>query len=144
MHLSYINKDGKKERPVMIHRGIFGSLERFIGILVEHFQGSFPVWLSPIQVIILPISDKFKDYANQVKSNLKSDGIRVELNERNETLQAKIRNATLQKIPYIFVVGDKEKSSSKISTRTREGKDLGQMTLKEFTDKIHKDIDYKL
>jgi len=143
MNLSFINKDGEKERPVMIHQGIFGSLERFIGVLIEHFQGAFPVWLSPIQTIILPISDKFRDYANQVKDDLMSNSIRIEVDEKNETLQAKIRNATLQKIPYILVVGEKEKASGKIAVRTREGKDLGQMTLKKFTDKIHDDIDNK-
>jgi len=143
MDLSYINKEGRKQKPVMIHRGVFGSIERFIGILTEHFQGSFPLWLSPIQVIVLPISDKFKDYANQIKNVLISSGIRVEVDERNETLQAKIRDVTLQKIPYILIVGEKEKVSGKIAVRTREGKDLGQMTLKEFTNKIHDDIDNK-
>ncbi|EKD57465.1 MAG: hypothetical protein ACD_57C00284G0001, partial [uncultured bacterium] len=98
----------------------------------------------PIQVIVLPISDKFKNYANQIKDILMSNSIRVEVDERNETLQAKIRDATIQKIPYILIVGEKEKASQKIAVRISEGKDLGQMTLKEFTDKIHKDIDNKI
>ncbi|OGE10413.1 threonine--tRNA ligase [Candidatus Curtissbacteria bacterium RIFOXYC2_FULL_41_11] len=144
MSLDFVNNKGEKERPVMIHRGIFGSLERFIGILTEHFQGAFPVWLSPVQTIILPISGKFKDYANKIYRDLKSSGIRVELNERNETLQAKIRDATLQKIPYLLIVGEKEESSGKIAVRTRGSQDLGQMTIEKFADKIHKDIDNKL
>jgi len=144
MSLDFVNNKGEKERPVMIHRGIFGSLERFIGILTEHFQGAFPVWLSPVQTIILPISGKFKDYANKIYRDLKSSGIRVELNERNETLQAKIRDATLQKIPYLVIVGEKEESSGKIAVRTRGSQDLGQMTIEKFADKIHKDIDNKL
>lgn len=143
MSLSFINKDGGKEKPIMIHRGIFGSLERFIGVLTEHFQGAFPLWLSPIQIIILPISDKFKDYANQVKNNLTSSIIRVEVNERNETLQAKIRDATLQKIPYMVIVGAKEEQSQKVTIRTREGKDLGQLSPEDFKKKILSDIDKK-
>ena len=143
MNLSFINKDGEKEKPVMIHQGIFGSLERFIGVLTEHFQGAFPLWLSPIQIVILPISDKFKDYANQAKNNLISESIRVEVDERNETLQAKIRDATLQKIPYILIVGEKEKASGKIAVRTREGKDLGQIAVGEFKQKVLTQIENK-
>jgi len=144
MKLNYVDKGGNKERPIMIHRGVFGSLERFIGILTEHFQGAFPAWLSPIQVIVLPISDKFRDYANKICNDLESTGIRVDIDRRNETLQAKIRDATLQKIPHILIVGEKEKASGKIAVRTREGQDLGQMTIEKFADKIHKDIDNKL
>ena len=140
MDLNFVNNNGGKERPVMIHRGIFGSLERFIGILTEHFQGAFPVWLSPVQVIILPISDKFKDYANKIYGVLSSNDIRIEVDERRETLQAKIRDATLQKIPYLLIIGEKEEKAANISVRTREGKDLGQMTLHELEDKLIADI----
>jgi len=140
MKLVYIGSDGKEKQPVMIHRGIFGSLERFIGILIEHFQGSFPVWLSPVQAIILPLSGKFTPYANKVATELRSAELRVEVDNRNETLQAKIRDASLQKIPYILVVGAKEEEAKKIAIRNREGKDLGQMTIDEFKDKIAKEV----
>ncbi len=144
MNLAYTDKDGKKKQPVMIHRAITGSLERFIGILTEHFQGAFPIWLSPVQTIILPISDKFLDYANQVKNSLtESDSIRVEIDERNETLQAKIRDATLQKIPYLLIVGAKEQETQKVAVRTLEGKDLGQMSTEEFKKKILAQIENK-
>ena len=113
MELSYTDKDGQKKRPVMIHRAIFGSFERFVGIITEHFQGAFPVWLSPIQVIVLPISDKFIDYAKEVKDALGKANIRTDIDERNETLQAKIRDATLQKIPYLVIVGAKEQETGK-------------------------------
>jgi len=143
MEISYVDKDGSKKRPVMIHRGITGSLERFIGILTEHFQGAFPTWLSPIQAIVLPISDKFLPYAQQAQENLKSASMRVEVDKRNETLQAKIRDATLQKIPYILVVGAKEEQSDSVAVRTREGKDLGVMTIKKAQSRIATDIDNK-
>ena len=140
MELAYIDKDGKKKRPVMIHRGIFGSLERFIAILCEHFQGSFPVWLSPTQAIVLPLSDKFLGYAQKVAGDLKSASIRVEVDERNETLQAKIRDAILQKVPYMLVIGGKEQAQNLVSVRTRD-KDLGQMSFDDLTKIIHKDIE---
>ena len=142
MDISYVDKDGKNKRPVMIHRGLTGSLERFIGILTEHFQGAFPVWLSPVQVAILPISDKFLNYAQDVKKSL-DDKVRVQIDERNETLQAKVRDATMQKIPYLLVAGAKEEQSKKVAVRTREGKDEGLMSLNEFRDKIVSEIDKK-
>lgn len=143
MELSYVDSDGKKKQPVMIHRAITGSLERFIGILTEHFQGAFPTWLAPIQAIVLPLSDKFLPYAQKVASNLKSESIRAEVDKRNETLQAKIRDATLQKIPYILVVGTKEVEAKSVAVRTREGKDLGQMSTDQFKDKITGEIESK-
>lgn len=143
MKLAYIDKDGKDKRPVMIHRAITGSFERFIGILTEHLQGAFPVWLSPTQTIVLPISDKFIPYAHKVKNHLKEKNIRVEIDERNETLQAKIRDAALQKTPYLLIVGAKEQESNKVAVRTREGKDLGPIDLDEFTDNILKEVENK-
>lgn len=140
MGLEYIDKDGKAQRPVMIHRAILGTLERFVGIITEQYQGAFPVWLSPIQVIVLPLSDKFTGYAQKVADDLKLAAIRVEVDERNETLQAKIRNAALQKIPYVLVVGAREKETGTVSVRTRDGKDLGQMNLEKFIEKIKSDI----
>lgn len=140
MELVYIDKDGSKKRPVMIHRGIFGSIERFIGILLEHTQGNLPIWLAPTQAIVLPLSDKFLDYAQKVASDLRSANVRIEVDQRNETLQAKIRDATLQKIPYILVVGAKEEKNSTVAVRERNGKDLGQMTLDDFISKIKDQI----
>ena len=140
MKLAYIDSDGQNKRPILIHKGIFGSFERFIGILTEHFQGAFPVWLSPIQTIILPISDKFIGYAEKIYKNIKLKNIMVEIDKRNETLPAKIRDATLQKIPYILIVGAKERTNKKIAVRTREGKDLGQLSQVEIISKITTDI----
>lgn len=143
MDISYVDHDGKNKRPVMIHRGLTGSLERFIGILCEHFQGSFPAWLSPIQAIVLPITDKQSGYANEVTKSLLLENVRVEVDARNETLQAKIRDATIQKIPYLLVVGGREQEAKTVAVRTREGKDLGTMPTAEFMDKITKEIDKK-
>jgi len=135
MKLSYVTQTGTKEMPIMIHRGIFGSLERFIGILLEHTQGNLPFWLSPVQTIVLPISDKVASYAHDVFEELKVANIRAEIDSKNERLEAKIRNATLQKIPYLLIIGEKEKESQKVTVRTREGKDLGQMELTTFKKK---------
>jgi threonyl-tRNA synthetase len=143
MEIFYADKDGSKKTPVMIHRGITGSLERFIGILTEHFQGAFPTWLSPTQAIVLPISDKFLDYATKVAADLKRIDVRIVIDERNETLQAKIRDATLMKIPYILVVGAKEEGSGSVAVRTQEGEDLGVMTIEKAKSKIKADIDNK-
>ncbi len=143
MKLVYVDKDGKEKQPVIVHRAITGSFERFIGILTEHFQGAFPVWLSPLQAQVLPISDKFIAYAQKVAADLKSAGVRVEVDERNETLQAKVRDATLQKVPYILVVGAREEDAKKVAVRTRDGKDLGVISLDEFKKKVLGDIDKK-
>ena len=144
MKLEYADSDGSKKRPVMVHRGIFGSLERFIGILLEHTQGNLPVWLSPIQAIILPVSDKFGDFAQKTAEKIRSNGIRTELDKRNETLQAKIRDALLQKISYILVVGEKEQKSGKVSVRERDQEGLRQMTTDELIAKIREDIEKKV
>lgn len=143
MGLGYINKGGLKEVPIMIHRGIFGSLERFIAILLEHFQGNLPIWLSPIQAIVLPITDKNNDYAQNIHRDLKSHSIRADLDSRSETLQAKIRDATIQKIPFLLIVGAKEEQSKQLTLRTHEGKDIGQMKISEFLKKITSNIDNK-
>ncbi len=140
MALSYVDKDGSKKLPVMIHRGIFGSIERFIGILLEHTQGKLPVWLSPTQTAILPITDKQQKYADTIRNILVEKNVRVEVDFRNETLQAKIRVATLQKIPYQVILGEKEERAKKIAVRTREGKNLGELSLEEFINKITKEI----
>src|SRR3972149_2160242 len=140
MKLEYSDSDGSKKRPVMVHRGIFGSLERFIGILLEHTQGNLPVWLSPIQAIVLPVSDKSADFSQKTTEKIRAGGIRVENDERNETLQAKIRDALSQKVPYILVVGEKEQKSGKLSIRERNQKDLRQMKIEEIIATFKTDI----
>ena len=141
--LEYTDEEGKKKRPVMIHRAIFGSFERFIAILTEHFQGAFPTWLAPTQVIIVPISDQNLKYAQKVLEQLKSSNLRVELDGRAETMQSKIRDATLQKIPYILVIGGREEKEEKVAVRTREGEDLGAQSLDEFVSKVKSEIESK-
>ncbi len=134
--LSYIGADGEKHRPVMIHRVIFGSIERFIGILIEHYAGAFPVWLAPVQARILPISEKHMDYAYKVKKQLDEAGIRVEVDERNEKIGYKVRDAQMKKIPYMLIVGDKEANENTISVRTREKGDVGQKTVETFIGEV--------
>ncbi|OGD83796.1 threonine--tRNA ligase [Candidatus Curtissbacteria bacterium RIFCSPLOWO2_02_FULL_40_11] len=143
MQLSYVDKDGAKKRPVMIHRGIFGSLERFIGILIEHTQGKLPLWLTPTQTIIMPITNKQNAYAKKVVTSLIKASIRSQLDERNETLQAKIRDAILQKIPYLVIVGEKEEKANLITVRTREGKNLEKQKVSSFINRLVKKIENK-
>lgn len=138
--LKYVDEKGEHKKPVMVHRAIFGSFERFIAILTEHYQGAFPAWLSPIQAIVLPISDKNLAYAQKVASELKESNIRTDLDQRNETLQAKIRDGTLSKTPYLLIVGGKEEEAKKVAVRTRDGKDLGQMDLDSFKKQIGSEI----
>jgi len=134
--LSYIGPDGEKHRPVMIHRVIFGSIERFIGILIEHYAGAFPVWLAPVQARILPISEKHLEYAQKVKQQLQDAGIRVELDERNEKIGYKIREAQMQKVPYMLIVGDKEAEESTVSVRVRGKGDVGQKSIDAFIEEV--------
>ena len=139
--LTYIGEDGEKHRPVMLHRAIFGSIERFIGILIENYAGAFPTWLSPVQVKLLPIADAHVDYAKEVKEKLEEVGVRVELDDRNEKIGYKIREAQLQKIPYMLVLGDKEKEAGTVGVRSREDGDIGAMAVDEFVAKIVEEID---
>ena len=139
--LHYIGEDGEKHRPVMLHRVIFGSIERFIGILIEHFAGAFPTWLSPVQVKILPIADSHLEYANRVKEQLLEEGIRVEIDEGNEKIGYKIREAQLQKIPYMLVIGDKEVEANKVGVRSRKDGDQGAVSITDFIGKIKKEIE---
>ena len=141
--LSYIGADGEKHRPVMIHRVVFGSIERFIAILTEHFAGAFPTWLSPIQVKLLPIIDKHHEYAYEVKAKLEAKGIRVEVDTRNEKIGYKIREAQLDKTPYMLVIGDKEMENGAVAVRSRKEGDLGSMAVQEFIDKIVEEIETK-
>jgi threonyl-tRNA synthetase len=132
--LNYIGEDGKEHRPVMIHRAIMGSLERFIGILTEHFAGVFPVWLAPVQARVVPITDRSHAYASQVVDQLKAAGLRVEFDPRNEKIGYKIREAEMQKVPFIVVIGDKEAESGAVAVRRRGQKDLGAMPLAQFIE----------
>ncbi|KHO62870.1 threonyl-tRNA synthetase [Thermoanaerobacter sp. YS13] len=138
--LEYIGSDGEKHRPIMLHRVIYGSIERFIGILTEHFAGAFPTWLAPVQVKVLPISDKHYAYAQNVYGRLLENDIRAELDDRNEKIGYKIREAQLQKIPYMLIVGDKEVEQGTVSLRSRKEGDLGAISLNEFIEKILKEI----
>lgn len=138
--LEYIGPDGEKHRPIMLHRVIYGSIERFIGILTEHFAGAFPTWLAPVQVRVLPISDKHYAYAQNVYGRLLENDIRAELDDRNEKIGYKIREAQLQKIPYMLIVGDKEVEQGTVSLRSRKEGDLGTISLNEFIEKILKEI----
>ena len=143
-NLTYIDSDGKEKRPVMLHRAIVGSPERFLMILIEHFGGNFPTWLTPVQVKILPITEKHLDYANKVAEELKDAGVRVEVDDRNERLQAKIRNAQMQKVSYMFIVGDREAEDKKVAVRKRNGEDLGSKDLENFIKALKKEIEEKI
>ena len=136
----YIGADGEKHRPIMIHRVVFGSIERFIGILIEHFAGAFPTWLSPEQVRVLPISDKYLDYAQQVNAKLNDEGVRSSVDSRAEKIGYKIRDARLQKVPYMLIVGAKEEEEKLVSVRSRFAGDEGQTTLDAFLDNIKEEI----
>ena len=137
--ISYIGQDGEKHRPVMIHRVALGSIERFIGILIEQYAGKFPVWLAPTQVKILPISDKYMDYANEVKKALFDAGVRVEMDDRAEKIGFKIREAQLQKVPYMLVVGEKEAAENQVAVRSRDKGEMGSMNLADFVSMVVKE-----
>ncbi len=143
-NLAYIGEDGQRHQPVMIHRVVFGSVERFIGILTEHFAGAFPVWLAPEQVRVLPITDRSIPYAREVVAMLSEQGIRVELDARNEKVGYKIRDAQTQKVPYMLVIGDKEAANGTVAVRHRAGGDLGAMQLKELQERISAEIKFKV
>ena len=137
--LEYTGADGEKHRPIMIHRVAFGSIERFIGILIEHYAGKFPVWLSPVQVKILPVSEKFADYAEKVSDALKAAGVRVETDDRSEKLGYKIRSAQMEKVPYMLIVGEKEVEGECVSVRRRDEGDIGSMSVGEFAKLVLED-----
>jgi threonyl-tRNA synthetase len=134
--LEYTGEDGQKHRPVMIHRALFGSIERFFGVLIEHYAGAFPLWLAPVQVIVLPITDRINDYARSVAAELREAGFRIETNLRSDKIGAKIRDAQMQKIPYMVVLGDKELEEHKVAVREKKKGDIGQMSLAEFKEMI--------
>lgn len=142
-NLEYTDADGQKKKVAVLHIAILGSIERFMAILIEHFAGNFPTWLTPVQVKILPIAERHLDYARKVLEELKSAGIRVELDDRSETLGNKIRNAQAEKVSYMFIVGDKEIEKNAVSVRKRSGEDLGSKDLNDFVKAIKKEIDEK-
>jgi threonyl-tRNA synthetase len=136
----YVGEDNNRHTPVMLHRAIFGSFERFIGILIEHYEGSFPVWLAPTQVIVLNITDRQADYCGNVVKSLQNKGFRVDADLRNEKIGFKIREHTIQRIPYLLVAGDKEVETNTLAVRDRSGKDLGVMTLDAFSALLQQDV----
>ena len=140
-NLSYIDKDGNKTTPIMIHRALFGSFDRFIGILTEHYAGAFPTWLSPVQVRVLSIATAHNEYAKEIKEKFEEAGIRVELDQREEKIGYKIREAQLQKIPYMIILGDKEIQAKAVGVRSRKDGDIGQMSVEAFIDKIKHEVE---
>ena len=141
--LTYVGQDGEKHRPVMIHRVVFGSIERFIAILTEHYAGAFPLWLSPVQVELVPIAENQSAYAHEVCDKLVAAGIRAEVDDRNEKMGYRIRDAQLQKIPYMLVLGEKERENGTVSVRNRKKGDIGSMNVDELVAKLLKEIDEK-
>jgi threonyl-tRNA synthetase len=141
--LKYVGEDGKEHRPYMIHRALLGSMERFMGALIEHHGGAFPVWLSPVQAVLIPIADRHTPYAHQVRQRLKDAGLRVEVDERSERMNAKIRDAQLQKVPYMLVVGDKEVEAEAVSLRLRSGEDLGSLSIEAFMERAKQEIEQR-
>jgi threonyl-tRNA synthetase len=141
--LGYVAEDGSEQRPVMIHRAMLGSFERFIGILLEHTAGALPLWLAPVQAAVLPVSDKFADYAHDVGSQLRAVGLRVEVDERSEKLGYKIRQAQMQKVPYMLVVGAREEESRSVAVRSRDGEDRGAMALADFAEQARRLVDVR-
>jgi len=142
--VNYVTAEGKESHTVMIHRTILGSMERFFGILIEHFAGAFPLWLAPVQVVIIPIAERHTEAARKAVESLRRAGIRTEADERNESMQSKIRDNTLQKVPYFGIIGDRETKDGTIAVRTRQGEDLKAMSLENFLIRIRNEIEHKL
>jgi threonyl-tRNA synthetase len=142
-NVCYIGEDGLEHDVVMIHRTVLGSMERFLACLTEHYGGAFPVWLSPIQTTVIPIADRHVGYANEIESDFKNEGIRVKVDDRSERMNLKVREAQLEKVPYMVVVGDKEMASSSASLRLRSGEDLGLETLVQVKNRIRAAIEAK-
>jgi threonyl-tRNA synthetase len=138
--LTFVGDDGRERRPYMVHRALLGSMERFLGVLVEHYGGAFPLWLAPVQATVIPIADRHIEYARRVADELRSEGLRVEVDERSERMQAKIRDAQLQKVPYMLVVGDKEMEAGTAALRCRSGEDLGPLPLYQVIDRLKDEV----
>ena len=140
----YVGEDNARHVPVMLHRAIVGSMERFLGILIEHHAGAFPLWLAPVQLVVMNITERQAEYASAIKNNLLGQGFRVISDLRNEKISYKIREHSLQKLPYQLVVGDKELQAETVAVRTRSGEDLGAMALKDFTARLHSEANAKV
>ena len=138
--MAYIGEDGQEHRPYMIHRALFGSLERFMGVLIEHYAGAFPIWLAPVQAVLIPIADRHVEYAEKVFNQLRDAGVRVEIDRRSERMNAKIRDAQLQKIPYMLVVGDREAEAGQVAVRLRSGDDLGALSVDSFIERLEVEV----
>jgi len=136
--LEYVGEDGTRKQPVMVHRALYGSIERFFGVLIEHYAGAFPVWLSPVQAVMIPIAERHVDYANKVADQLKQIGVRVHVDGRNEKMNAKIREHAMQKVPFLVVVGDKEAEAGKVNVRTRGKEKTEDMATADFVGRIGK------
>jgi threonyl-tRNA synthetase len=141
--LEYVHEDGKRHQPLMVHRALYGSIERFFGTLIEHYAGAFPVWLAPVQAVVMPITDRQQEYAQKVHAQLEAAGLRVHLDDRKEKVNLKIREAQLQKVPYMLVVGDREAEAGTVSVRHRKHADLGVKPLDQFIAEIRTMIDTK-
>ena len=141
--LEYVGSDNEKHRPIVIHRVIFGSIERFIGILIEHFEGKFPTWLAPVQVKVLPISDKFNNYCDEVVKQFYENGIRIEIDQRNEKIGYKIREARNERVPYIVIIGEKEEEEGNVSLRSRKNGDEGSINVIDLIERINNEIKNK-
>jgi threonyl-tRNA synthetase len=142
-NLVFMGEDGQEHQPYMIHRALLGSMERFMGVLIEHFAGAFPVWLAPVQAVLIPIADRHLPYAHQVADQLKAAGVRAEVDERSERMNAKIRDAQTQKVPYMLVVGDKEMEQGFVALRLRSGENPGPMPLDAFLQRVKEDVGEK-
>jgi len=136
--LEYVGEDGQRHQPLMVHRALYGSMERFFGVLIEHYAGAFPVWLSPVQVALIPISERHLEYAQKVANQLKGIGVRVEVDGRNEKMNAKIREHAMQKVPFLLVVGDKEAEAGKVNVRARGKEKTDDLPVTDFVAKIQK------
>jgi threonyl-tRNA synthetase len=138
--MTYVGEDGLEHRPYVVHRALLGSLERFFGALIEHYAGAFPVWLSPVHAILIPIADRHHDYARQVAGQLRQAGLRAEVDDSSDRMQAKIRKAQLQKVPYMLVIGDREEKAGAVAVRLRSEEDLGAMPVADFVGRAQKAI----
>ena len=141
--ISYIGEDGREHKPYMVHRALLGSMERFLGVLIEHYGGAFPLWLAPVQAVVIPIADRHVEYAHRVADELRAEGLRVELDDRGERMQAKIRDAQLQKVPYMLIVGDREQEAGAVAVRQRSGEDLGALPLFQVIDRLKDEVTTK-
>jgi threonyl-tRNA synthetase len=141
--VEYVGEDGQPHTPVLIHRAVTGSTERFLGVIIEQFAGAFPLWLAPVQAVVIPIADRHNEYAAKVEQQLRAAGVRVEVDSRAERMNAKIRDAQLQKVPYMLVVGDKEAEAGKVAVRSRDRGDLGAQPLGEVLQMLTAEITSK-